>query len=289
MSEKSAKDKIFSAKHYLQCGGKTLDLSTPVVMGILNITPDSFYDGGKHRNDREVLKRVETMIYEGAEVIDVGGASSRPGAELVSAEEEIKRVLPVISRVVKAFPKQIVAVDTFRSEVASKCVGEGAGMVNDISGGDMDDSMFETIANLQPAYLLMHMKGIPRSMQKNPEYEDVVREVGEVLKGKVTLLKEMGVNNLLIDPGFGFGKSLEHNYILLSKLNYFSALRLPLVVGISRKSMVNRVLGTSPGNALNGTTVLNTLALLNGANILRVHDVRAAREAIQLVGYYQSQ
>lgn len=289
MSEKSAKDKIFSAKHFLQCGGKTLDLSTPTVMGILNITPDSFYDGGKHRNDREVLKRVETMIYEGAEVIDVGGASSRPGAELVSAEEEIERVLPVISSVVKAFPKQIVSVDTFRSEVASKCVGEGADMVNDISGGDMDDSMFETIANLKPAYLLMHMKGIPRSMQKNPEYEDVVREVGEVLKGKVTLLKEMGVNNLLIDPGFGFGKSLEHNYILLSKLNYFSALRLPLVVGISRKSMVNRVLGTSPRNALNGTTVLNTLALLNGANILRVHDVRAAREAIQLVGYYQSQ
>ena len=287
MSEKSAKDKVFSAKDFLRCGDKGLDLSTPAIMGILNVSPDSFYDGGNYSNDNIVLKRVETMIEEGAAIIDIGGASSRPGSIEIDQEVEIKRVIPVIEKVVNEFPGQIISVDTYRSAVAHKAVEAGASIVNDISGGDMDPDMFSTIAKLETAYLLMHMQGTPATMQDNPKYEDVVKEVTGVFEKKVAQLKMLGIKNILIDPGFGFGKTLNHNFILLSRLDAFEKLNLPLVVGVSRKSMINTVIKTTPDQALNGTSVLNTLAILNGASVLRVHDVKEAHETIQLVDYYK--
>ena len=288
MSEKSAKDKVFSAKDFLRCGDKGLDLSTPAVMGILNVSPDSFYDGGNYTNDNIVLKRVETMVEEGAAIIDIGGVSSAPGSTEIDQELEIKRVLPAIEKVAKAFPDLIISVDTYRSLVAHKAVDAGASMVNDISGGEMDPDMFSTISKLETAYLLMHMQGTPATMQDNPDYGDVAKEIVGIFEKKVAQLKNLGIENILIDPGFGFGKTLDHNFILLSRLNEFEKLNLPLVVGVSRKSMVNTVLQTTPDQALNGTSVLNTLAILNGARVLRVHDVKEAHETIQLVGYYKA-
>ena len=288
MSEKSAKDKVFSAKDFLQCGDKGLDLSTPVIMGVINVSPDSFYDGGSYDNDSLVLERVGIMIEQGAGIIDVGGASSRPGSEEIGLEDELQRVVPVIEKISNEFPDQIISVDTYRSMVAQKAVEAGASLVNDISGGDLDSKMFQTIAQLNVAYLLMHMKGTPATMQNDPQYDNVVDEIIGDFEKKVIQLRDLGVESILLDPGFGFGKTLEHNYTLLSRLEVLNKMNLPLVVGISRKSMINTILKTKPDHALNGTTVLNTLAILNGARIIRVHDVKEASEVIQLMEYYTS-
>ncbi len=278
----SRKGTLFSKNQKLKCGDKLLDLSMPRVIGILNITPDSFYDGGRFTNIPEGLKHVEKMIAEGAAIIDVGAASTRPGAALVPEEVELDRLLPFVKAIRKEFPGIIISVDTYRSKVASKVIDEGVDMINDISGGLFDDKMFGVLSQTGAAYILMHIKGTPGNMQHNPSYEDVVKEILLFFVSQVKLLRKMGVENIILDPGFGFGKSVGHNYEILQKLDSFFALGLPVAVGVSRKSMINKVLGTIPSEALNGTTVVNTIAILMGAHILRVHDVKEAVEAIEL-------
>ncbi len=270
-------------------GKRILDLSVPAVMGILNITPDSFYDGGKIRSDEDVLKRVEQMLAEGAAIIDVGAVSTRPGADEVSQAEERQRLLPVIQRIKKHFPESILSIDTYRSEIAREAIQAGGHIINDISSGNMDPEMPATIAELKVPYIMMHMQGTPATMQIDPQYSDVVEEIFTFFRGKVNMLKQLGVyQNIIIDPGFGFGKTVEHNFLLLKHLERFCSLGFPVMAGISRKSMVNRVLKTKPDNALNGTTALHVIALMNGASILRVHDVKEAAEAIKLVAFYKS-
>jgi dihydropteroate synthase len=276
------KGTLFSKNQKLKCGEKLLDLSIPRVIGILNITPDSFYDGGRFTNIPEGLNHVGKMIADGAAIIDVGAASTRPGAALVPEDVELDRLLPFVKAIRKEFPGIIISIDTYRSKVASKAVGEGADMINDISGGLFDDKMFDVLSQTGAAYILMHIKGTPGSMQHNPSYEDVVKEILLFFVSQVKLLSKMGVENIILDPGFGFGKSVGHNYEILQKLDSFAELGLPVAVGVSRKSMINKVLGTIPSEALNGTTVLNTIAILMGAHILRVHDVKEAVEAIEL-------
>jgi dihydropteroate synthase len=258
-------------------------------MGILNLTPDSFYDGGKYNSDKDLLQKVEIMLKEGANIIDIGAASTRPGASEISEEEEIKRLIPNIKKISKHFPEAIISVDTYRSKIAYEAIENGALMINDISGGTFDENMFKTIADLNVPYILMHIKGTPGNMQNNPEYSNVVEDVLRFFKEQLQKLDAFNVTkNIILDPGFGFGKNLDHNYILLKKLETIKALGFPLLVGVSRKSMINKVLETSPNDALNGTTVLNTIALLNGANILRVHDVNEAVEAVKIYSYYKS-
>ncbi len=276
------KGTFFCKKTTINCKGKILNLQHPIVMGILNITPDSFYDAGKNNSETTVLKKVEQMLVEGASIIDIGATSTKPGAKIVSQEEEILRLLSVLKIVIKQFPEIIVSVDTFRSDVAEMAIKEGAAIINDISGGEMDEKMFETIARLNVPYILMHMQGTPQTMQQNPEYNDVVKEIVFILSGKVEKLKQLGVKDIIIDPGFGFGKTVAHNYQLLKNLNCFNFFDLPILVGVSRKSMINKVLNIKPNEALNATSVLNTIALINGADILRVHDVKEAMEAIKL-------
>jgi len=278
----SAKGTLFSKNQKLKCGEKVLDLSMPRVIGVLNITPDSFYDGGRFTNIPEGLNHVERMIADGAAIIDVGAASTRPGAALVPEGVELERLLPYVEAVRKAFPDIIISIDTYRSKVASNAINLGADMINDISGGLFDDKMFGLLSQTGVAYILMHIKGTPGSMQHNPFYEDVVNEISLFFACQVKLLRKMGVENIILDPGFGFGKSVGHNYEILQKLDNFTELGLPVAVGVSRKSMINKVLGTLPSEALNGTTVLNTIAILMGADILRVHDVKEAVEAIEL-------
>ncbi len=278
----SRKGTLFSKNQKLKCGDKLLDLSMPRVIGILNITPDSFYDGGRFTNIPEGLKHVEKMIAEGAAIIDVGAASTRPGAALVPEEVELDRLLPFVKAIRKEFPGIIISVDTYRSKVASKVIDEGVDMINDISGGLFDDKMFGVLSQTGAAYILMHIKGTPGNMQHNPSYEDVVKEILLFFVSQVKLLRKMGVENIILDPGFGFGKSVGHNYEILQKLDSFFALGLPVAVGVSRKSMINKVLGTIPSESLNGPTVVNTIAILMGAHILRVHDVKEAVEAIEL-------
>lgn len=271
----------------INCKGNLIDLSSPKVMGILNITPDSFFDGGKFKNERDILQQVEKMLLEGATFIDVGAYSSRPGATHISEVEELQRIVPIIELLVKHFPEIIISVDTFRSNVAKKTIEAGAAIINDISGGKMDSEMFNTIAKLQVPYILMHMLGTPQNMQENPKYDDVTKEVISFFAAQLFKLHQLKVNDILIDVGFGFGKTLEHNYELLKDLSLFKNLDAPILAGISRKSMLYKPLGTTAHLALNATTSANTIALLNGANILRVHDVKEAIEAIKIVEQLQ--
>ena len=283
-----AKGSIFYEKKTLNIRGNLVDLSTPRVMGILNVTPDSFYDGGRYfQNEQRVLQQTEKMLSEGATFLDIGGYSSRPGAEEVSVEEEKRRVVENVALVTKHFPEAYVSVDTFRAEVAREAVAAGAGMVNDISGGELDPQMFDTIAELQVPYILMHMRGTPQTMQGFTTYENLVVDVLDDLQRKMARLRTLNVKDIIVDPGFGFAKTIDQNYTLLKNLSVFLTLGAPLLAGLSRKSMIYRRLNIGVEAAGNGTTALNTLALINGAGILRVHDVKEAVEAIKLVAYYR--
>lgn len=264
------------------CAGKLLNLSHPIVMGILNITPDSFYDGGFFPSIVEQLTHVEKMLTEGAAIIDIGAVSTRPGAEFVDADEEIKRLLSVLTAIKKHFPDTIVSVDTFRSGVAKRVIESGAGMINDIYGGRYDMDMIETVQSAGIPYIIMHMQGDPVNMQDSPHYENVVEEVASFFREQLVKFQN-GYGQIILDPGFGFGKRVEHNFQLLKELHTFKILGCPIMAGLSRKSMINKVIHTKPSEALNGTTVLNTIALMKGANILRVHDVKEAVQAIALV------
>ncbi len=277
---------ILRPQRTLDCKGKLVQLDTPVVMGILNVTPDSFYDGGQHLGVDAALRRCEQMLEEGATFIDVGGMSSRPGAPICEEEEERRRVLPVLEALSRAFPEALLSVDTIRSGVARAAVEVGACLVNDISAGRFDEAMYATVAELGVPYVLMHMQGTPADMQKNPHYENVVREVLDFFIREVDRLQGAGVVDVILDPGFGFGKTVEHNYSLLKHLSDFHMLEKPLLVGISRKSMICRVLEVRPAEALNGTTALHMAALLQGASILRVHDVKEAMQTIRLWQQY---
>lgn len=266
-----------------------VDLSTPAVMGILNITPDSFYEGSRYQVPEQILKQTEQMLKDGADIIDIGASSTRPGSAEVSSETELKRLLPVLEKLVRQFPEAIISIDTYRSEVARESIAMGAAIINDISGGRFDPEMFRLISETKTSYIMMHIKGTPGDMQKNPEYEDVVSEVLSFFKSQLNKLNGQGViNNIVLDPGFGFGKNQMHNFSLLKNLAEFKKFNCPLMVGVSRKSMINRVLGTTPEESLNGTTAINTIALLNGADIMRVHDVKQAVEAVKLTKYYNS-
>jgi dihydropteroate synthase len=265
-----------------------IDLSQPKVMGILNITPDSFYDGNSYTNETDVLKRVEDMLEEGADIIDIGAFSSRPGADFVDDQSERQRLMPFLKSIVKHFPEAYISIDTYRHQIAKEAVANGAKMINDISGGNLDAQMFETIAGLQVPYVMMHMQGTPKTMQNNPVYNDVVTDIKNFFKTKITILEQMGFDKIILDPGFGFGKTLTQNYNLLRRLPEFADLNYPILVGISRKSMLYKALGTSPDKALNATTVAHSIALMKGAKILRVHDVKEAVEAVKLVQLLQT-
>ena len=274
---------------YINVNGRLMDLSEPQVMGILNVTPDSFYAGSRSETEKDIVQRLHQIIDEGASIIDIGGYSSRPNAEHISAEEEMNRLRNGLEIIRKHSPNAVVSVDTFRADVAKMCVEEyGVAIINDISAGQMDKDMFTTIARLGIPYIIMHMKGTPKDMQVNPEYDHFLKEVFYYFSEKVQKLRDLGVKDIIIDPGFGFGKTLEHNYELMNHLEEFSLFELPLLVGVSRKSMIYKLLGTTPEEALNGTTALNTVALLKGANILRVHDVREAVETVRIIGKMKS-
>ncbi len=282
------KDKNFIPSNKIEVKNTTLDLSTPKIMGIINMTDDSFYDGGTNYNSNKTLKKVTKFIKEGADIIDIGGYSSRPGARNISIKEEWKRIKDIIPIVNKNFPKTIISIDTFRSEIAKRAIENGAHIINDISGGSIDKSLFDTVASLKTPYILTHIKGNPKNMQENLNYNSVINEITEYFQKKIKTLKSKGINNIIIDPGFGFGKSLQHNYEILNNLNEFKKFNLPILVGVSRKSMIYRLLKTNPKEALNGTTVVNTLCLLGGANILRVHDVKEAKECIKIIKFAQN-
>jgi dihydropteroate synthase len=267
----------------INCKGNLIDLSSPKVMGILNITPDSFFDGGKYKDEAAILNQVEKMLVEGATFIDVGAYSSRPGAAHISEEEELKRITPVIELLITKFPEIVISVDTFRSRIAKETVDGGAAIINDISGGNMDAKMFETVASLQVPYILMHMLGTPQNMQKNPVYDDVVKDIISFFAKQIFELHQLKLNDVIIDVGFGFGKTIAHNYQILKDLALFKSLDAPILAGVSRKSMLYKTLDISAQEALNATTSANTIALLNGANILRVHDVKEAIEAVKIV------
>jgi len=278
-----AKDTFLNRKVTLNLKGRLLDLSSPQVMGILNLTPDSFYGNSRISSVDAALKRAETCLEEGASFIDIGAYSSRPGADEVSTKEELKRIIPAVAEISKRFPEAILSIDTFRAKVARESIEAGAHVINDISGGELDEDMFETAATLNVPYILMHMKGDPKTMQKNPVYDNIGLEVVDYFAAKVARLKQLGLHDIILDPGFGFAKTVSHNYQLLNQLGHLDLFGLPVLVGFSRKSMIYKLLGTTPEEALNGTTILNTIALQKGAAILRVHDVRAAAECIKLV------
>lgn len=268
----------------INAGGRLLDLQTPVVMGILNATPDSFYAGSRTQTEAEIAARVHQIVDEGAGIIDVGAYSSRPGADDVPAEEEARRLRHALDIVRREAPKAIISVDTFRADVAKMCIEEGgAHIINDISGGTLDKNMFRTVARLRVPYILMHIQGEPHTMQQAPHYDNLEQEVFLFLSQRVDQLRQLGVADIILDPGFGFGKTLAHNYELMNRLEDFREFDLPLLVGISRKSMIHKLLGTTPAEALGGTIALNTIALMKGAHILRVHDVRAAVETVRIV------
>ncbi len=266
----------------INCKGRLVDLETPVVMGILNVTPDSFYDGGRHQLPDAQLLQVEKMLAEGATFIDIGGMSSRPGAEVITVEEELGRVMPVIEKVMEKFPQALLSIDTVHAKVAAAAVAAGACMVNDISAGRMDADLYQTVAALGTPYILMHMQGDPQNMQANPTYDQVVTEVLDFFIREIGHLRNLGVKDIIVDPGFGFGKTVAHNFELLRKMHVFNMLEVPILAGISRKSMICKVLQVKPANALNGTTALHMIALQQGARILRVHDVKEAVECIKL-------
>jgi len=284
-----AKDTFLNRKITLNLKGELFDLSKPCVMGILNLTPDSFYSESRNRSVDEALRRAETCLTEGAAFIDIGAYSSRPGAADVTTDKELTRIIPVITAISERFPDAKLSIDTFRARVAKESIAAGAHIINDISAGNMDEAMFETIAALNVPYIIMHMQGTPQTMQKDPVYTNVGLEVVDYFSDKVRTLKNMGVADLILDPGFGFAKTTDHNYQLLNDMGNLDIFELPVLVGFSRKSMIYKFLGITPETALNGTTVLNTLALQKGAAILRVHDVRAAAECIALVEKMQQQ
>ena len=266
----------------INCKGELIDLSTPKVMGILNLTPDSFYDGGRYKNESEILSRVETMLNEGATFIDVGAYSSRPKAEHINQDEELKRIVPIVEILLKSFPEILLSIDTFRSQVAKKCVERGACIINDISAGKLDEKMLQTIADLRVPYIMMHMKGTPQTMQELAQYDNLIKEILFYFSERIDSARALGIIDVIIDPGFGFAKTITQNFELLHSLELFKMLELPILAGLSRKSMIHKSLGITANEALNGTTVLNTIALQKGANILRVHDVKEAMECVRL-------
>ena len=269
-------------KQSINCRGKLINFFTPQVMGIINVTPDSFFDGGKYNTENGVIERAKMHIDAGASILDIGAVSTRPKAEMIAESEELERLIPALKLLRSNFPEAVISADTFRSSIAKAAVEAGADIINDISGGTMDSNMFSTIAQLQVPYVLMHIQGTPETMQDNPHYEDVAKEVISDLMLKVDQLKKLGVHDIIIDPGFGFGKTVEHNFSLLRNLDQFAVLGHPILAGLSRKRMINRVLSSTPENALNGTTALNMIALERGASILRVHDVKEAMECVKL-------
>lgn len=275
--------KFLKRKNKITIGSAEIDLTIPVVMGVVNVSPDSFYDGGKLKDEETLLDTVGKMAENGVSILDIGGVSTRPGSQLVSTKTELERLLPAVHAIRKNFPDIPVSIDTFRSWVAVRIVDEiGPVMVNDISGGSLDTKMFETIGKLKVPYVLSHIQGTPGTMQDNPQYEDIIREISNYFADKVKRLTKFGVEDIIIDPGFGFGKNLDHNYELLNRLDSFKVFQLPVMVGLSRKSMIWKALEITPETALNGTTVANTLALMGGADILRVHDVKEAFEVIKI-------
>ena len=267
----------------INCKGTLIDLSTPKVMGIVNVTPDSFFDGGKLTNSDEIVVQVEKMLQDGATFIDLGGYSSKPGAEFVSETEELNRVVPIVKLLVEKFPDILLSIDTFRSEVAKQTVENGAAIINDISAGLLDEKMLETVAKLQVPYIMMHMKGTPKTMQSLANYDDLLKEMNFYFSERVAKARSFGLNDIIIDPGFGFAKTIEHNYELLQNLELLQFHELPILAGISRKSMIYKTLETSPEDALNGTTFLHAFCLQKGSNILRVHDVKEAVECVKLI------
>lgn len=266
----------------LNCKGQLIDISSPKIMGILNVTPDSFFDGGRYKNDTVILSQVEKMLNEGATFIDIGAYSSRPGADFVSETEELNRILPVVDLILKHFPETLLSIDTFRSKVAKTTIEAGAALINDISGGNLDTLMFETIGELQVPYIMMHMRGTPQTMQQHTNYEDLIKDIIFYFSECIAKAKANHIHDIIIDPGFGFAKTLSQNFELLNQLELLNILELPMLVGVSRKSMIYKTLDCTAQDALNGTTSINTIALLKGANILRVHDVKEAKECITL-------
>ena len=274
----------FTSSNIIKLKGNSIIFSTDnaIVMGILNITDDSFYDGGKYVNEGDIIAQTTKMLDEGASIIDIGAQSSRPGATQISSEQELKKLLPIIKLLKNSFPEIIISVDSFWANTAKEVVIAGADIINDISAGEMDNQMFDTIAILQVPYIMMHMPGTPLNMQNNPVYENVTQEVITFFEKKIEILKNKGVSQIVIDPGFGFGKTIKHNYELLNNLQEFKLLGFPVLIGASRKSMIYNLLDSSPQEALNGTSVINSMALQNGADILRVHDVKEATECIKI-------
>ena len=266
----------------INCKGRLLDLNSPKVMGILNVTPDSFYDGGKYKDELEILNQVETMLNDGATIIDVGGYSSRPGAKEIKINEEIGRVVPVVELILNKFPETLISIDTFRSKVAQKSIVAGASIVNDISAGYLDSDMLSTVGKLGVPYIMMHMRGNPKTMQNQTQYEDLVKEINSYFAERISKAHEHKIIDIIIDPGFGFAKTLEQNFELLNKFELLQIVGKPILAGVSRKSMIYKTLDTSSEKALNGTTALNMLALQKGAKILRVHDVKEAMECVTL-------
>ncbi|MEO6174896.1 MAG: dihydropteroate synthase [Flavobacterium circumlabens] len=266
----------------INCKGQLIDLSTPKVMGVMNVTPDSFFDGGKYKNEYEIVTRAGKILTEGATFIDIGAYSSRPGADFVSEQEEIDRIVPAIEIILKHFPEALLSIDTFRAEVAKASIESGAALINDIAAGELDDKMFDVIAHYNVPYIMMHMRGNPQTMQTMTQYEDIVKEMLFYFSEKVKKARSLGINDLILDPGFGFAKTTEQNYEVLQKMELFNSLELPVLVGISRKSMIYKTLNITAQEALNGTTVINTIALTKGAKILRVHDVKEAMECVTL-------
>jgi dihydropteroate synthase len=284
-----AKDTFLNRKTTLNLNGKLVDLSKPCVMGILNLTDDSFYSNSRTSTIEQALQRAETILNEGGRFIDIGAYSSRPGAKDVTEQEETDRMVTAVEAISKAFPEALLSIDTFRAKVARGAIEAGAHVINDISAGDMDEEMFQTVADLNVPYIMMHMKGTPQTMQKHTTYQHITLEMANYFSDKVTKLQKMGVKDIILDPGFGFAKTLDQNYEVLRHMEDFNIFELPVLVGVSRKSMIYKFLGGGPEDALNGTTTLNTIALLKGADILRVHDVKAAAECIALVGKTQQQ
>lgn len=272
----------------INCKGQLIDLSTPKVMGILNVTPDSFYDGGSYKDERDILNQAKQMLAEGAAFIDIGGYSSRPGAEFVSEDEELNRVIPVIKLILQHFPECLISIDTFRSRVAQKAIEAGAAIVNDISAGKLDDAMITTVGKLSVPYIMMHMRGTPKTMQQQTNYDDLIKDVLSYFAERIALAHKAQIKDIIIDPGFGFAKTLEQNYKMLNHFKLFKIADKPILAGVSRKSMIYKTLNTASADALNGTTALHMVALENGASLLRVHDVKEAMECITLFNKLKS-
>lgn len=269
----------------LKSNSTIFSTNNPIVMGIINLTDDSFYDGGKYLDNKQIISKCKAMLDEGAKIIDIGAQSSKPGANQISSERELKKLVPIIKLLKTEIPEIIISIDTFWSKTAKECIKLGANIINDISAGSIDNNMFNTIAELQAPYIIMHMQGTPKNMQNNPQYNNVVKDIISYFKEKIAALRKKGITNIIIDPGFGFGKTLSHNYQILNQLEEFKQFDLPLLIGTSRKSMICNLLDQKPEEALNGTTITNTIALEKGASIIRVHDVKEALECIKITTF----